>query len=67
MYQYVVKRMLLMIPTLIGAAFLVFFILRLLPGDVYGLDGYFRIGIGTPRSHLEPGLERIADYLRKNY
>jgi peptide/nickel transport system permease protein len=34
MYQYVVKRMLLMIPTLIGAAFLVFFALRLLPGDV---------------------------------
>ena len=39
----------------------------LLPGDVYGLDGYFRIGIGAPRSHLEPGLERIADYMRKNY
>ena len=34
MYQYVVKRLLLMIPTLIGAALLVFFILRLLPGDV---------------------------------
>ena len=34
MYQYVVKRLLLMIPTLIGAAFLVFFLLRLLPGDV---------------------------------
>ena len=34
MYQYVIKRMLLMIPTLIGAAFLVFFLLRLLPGDV---------------------------------
>ena len=34
MYPYIVKRMLLMIPTLIGAAFLVFFALRLLPGDV---------------------------------
>ena len=34
MYPYIVKRMLLMIPTLIGAAFLVFFVLRLLPGDV---------------------------------
>ena len=34
MYRYIVKRMLLMIPTLIGAAFLVFFALRLLPGDV---------------------------------
>ncbi len=39
----------------------------LLPGDVYGLDGYLRIGIGAPRSHLVSGLERIADYLRKNY
>ena len=34
MYPYILKRMLLMIPTLIGAAFLVFFALRLLPGDV---------------------------------
>ena len=34
MYRYILKRMLLMVPTLIGAAFLVFFALRLLPGDV---------------------------------
>ena len=34
MYQYVLKRLLLMIPTLIGAALLVFFLLRMLPGDV---------------------------------
>ena len=33
-----------------------------LPGDVYGLDGYFRVGIGAPRSHLEPGLEKIGEY-----
>ena len=39
----------------------------LLPGDVYGLDGFFRIGIGSPRSHLEPGLERISDYFELNY
>ena len=39
----------------------------LLPGDVYGLDGYFRVGIGSPRGHLEPGLERIGDFIRKNY
>jgi aspartate/methionine/tyrosine aminotransferase len=36
----------------------------ILPGDVYGLDGFFRIGIGAPKEHLEPGLERIADYLK---
>ena len=34
MYQYIFKRVLLMIPTLLGAAVLVFFLLRMLPGDV---------------------------------
>lgn len=34
----------------------------ILPGDVYGLDGYFRIGIGAPRSHLEPGLKIIGEH-----
>jgi len=34
MYKYIIKRLLLMIPTLIGAAVLVFFLLRLIPGDV---------------------------------
>ena len=39
----------------------------LLPGDVYGMDGFFRVGIGSPRSHLEPGLERISDFFAANY
>ncbi len=34
MYNYIIKRILLMIPTLLGAAILVFFLLRLIPGDV---------------------------------
>ena len=34
MYKYILKRILLMVPTLIGAAVLVFFLLRLIPGDV---------------------------------
>ena len=34
MWQYVFKRVLLTIPTLIGAAVLVFFLLRAIPGDV---------------------------------
>ncbi|MFQ5756786.1 MAG: ABC transporter permease, partial [Acidiferrobacterales bacterium] len=33
MYAYIVKRLLLMIPTLFGAAVLVFFLLRAVPGD----------------------------------
>jgi len=34
MYQYVLKRLLLLFPTLMGAAVLVFFLMRLIPGDV---------------------------------
>ncbi len=34
MYKYVVNRILLMLPTLLGAAVLVFIVLRLAPGDV---------------------------------
>lgn len=34
MWQYVLKRLLLMIPTVLGAAFVIFFLLRALPGDV---------------------------------
>ena len=34
MYQYIIKRILLMVPTLFGAAVLVFFLMRMIPGDV---------------------------------
>ena len=34
MYQYILKRLLLMIPTLFGAAILVFLLMRLIPGDI---------------------------------
>ena len=34
MYVYIAKRMLLMIPTLFGAAVLVFCLMRLIPGDI---------------------------------
>jgi len=34
MYKYVIKRLLLAIPTLLGAALLVFLLLRAVPGDV---------------------------------
>jgi peptide/nickel transport system permease protein len=34
MYRYVVKRILLVIPTLVGAAALVFLLMRLIPGDI---------------------------------
>ena len=46
MWQYVIKRLLLMIPTIVGAAFVIFFLLRLIPGDVCelklgGEGGYY--------------------------
>ncbi|MBO6560130.1 MAG: ABC transporter permease [Nisaea sp.] len=34
MYGYIVKRMLMLLPTLLGAAILVFLLLRLVPGDI---------------------------------
>ena len=34
MYQYIAKRVLLTIPTLLGAAALVFLLMRLIPGDI---------------------------------
>ena len=34
MYRYILKRLLLVIPTLFGAAVLVFTLLRLIPGDI---------------------------------
>lgn len=36
----------------------------LAPGDVYGMDGYFRVGIGAPAHVLEGGLERVQTFLR---
>ena len=34
MWQYVFKRLLLMIPTVLGAAVVIFLLLRAMPGDV---------------------------------
>ena len=34
MWQYVVKRLLLMIPTLLGAAIVIFLLMNIIPGDV---------------------------------
>ncbi|HET7879736.1 MAG TPA: ABC transporter permease [Acetobacteraceae bacterium] len=62
MYQYIAKRVLLVFPTLIGAAALVFILMRLIPGDICVL----RLGSGgssfDPRAvtqcHVELGLDR---------
>src|ERR1700710_649025 len=62
MYRYVLKRVLLVIPTLIGAAALVFLLMRLIPGDIC----LVRLGSGggsfDPRAlaacHAELGMDR---------
>src|SRR5215475_11989992 len=62
MYRYVANRVLLAVPTLIGAAALVFVLMRLIPGDIC----LVRLGSGggnvDPRTiaacHAELGLDR---------
>jgi hypothetical protein len=34
-----------------------------LPGDVYGLDGFLRFGIGERKEHLEAGLTHLQDFM----
>jgi peptide/nickel transport system permease protein len=61
MYQYIVKRLLLAIPTLVGAAALVFVLMRLIPGDVclvrLGSGGAFVDPRAIEKCHAELGLE----------
>ncbi len=52
MRQYVIKRLLLMVPTLFGVAILVFFILRILPGDLVELK-YAGQGAYAPKEALD--------------
>ena len=62
MWRYVVKRVLLVIPTLIGAAILVFTLMRLIPGDICVI----RLGSGggqfderaVQACHAQLGLDR---------
>src|SRR5580704_10804073 len=62
MYRYIANRVLLAIPTLVGAAALVFVLMRLIPGDICVV----RLGSGggsvDPRAvavcHAELGLDR---------
>ena len=62
MSQYILKRLLLMIPTLLGAGALVFVLLRLIPGDICVLRLAGGGGTVDPRAvelcHNELGLDR---------
>ena len=52
MRQYILKRLLLMIPTLFGVAVLVFLMLRVAPGDIVELK-YAGTGAFAPREAIE--------------
>src|SRR4026209_325263 len=52
MRQYILKRLLLMIPTLFGVAALVFFMLRVAPGDIVELK-YAGSGTFAPKEALD--------------
>ena len=62
MLQYVIKRLLLMIPTILGAAFVIFFILRVVPGDVCELklagDGGHYDPVQDENSQKNHGIDR---------
>lgn len=52
MRQYILKRLLLMIPTLFGVAVLIFFLLRVVPGDIVELK-YAGVGTYAPKEALD--------------
>src|SRR5262245_7812858 len=52
MGQYILKRLLLMIPTLFGVAVLAFFLLRVAPGDIVELK-YAGSGAFAPKEALD--------------
>jgi peptide/nickel transport system permease protein len=72
MLRYVIKRVLLVIPTLLGAAALVFILMRLVPGDVCVVRLGSSGGTFDPKAialcHAELGMDRpvivqFADFL----
>ena len=70
MYKYVIKRLLLLIPVLIGVVFIVFFIMNLTPGD----PGRLILGAGAEQEMVDklneqlgynrPFFVRFFDYIK---
>jgi peptide/nickel transport system permease protein len=80
MHRYILKRLLLMIPTLLGAGLLVFALLRLIPGDICvlrmtGGSGYVdpkaidlcRTELGLDRPYVVQFLEFIWGFIRFDF
>ena len=62
MIKYIVKRILLMIPTLLGVAVLIFFLMRVVPGDIVELrfmgDSAFASKDNLDKERARLGLDR---------
>src|SRR5205814_8983727 len=62
MYRYIISRILLVFPTLIGAAALVFLLMRLVPGDIclvrLGSGGTSFTQKALATYHAEIGIDR---------
>src|SRR5207248_11255269 len=62
MYRYIISRILLVFPTLIGAAALVFMLMRLIPGDIclvrLGSGGTSFTQQALASCHAEIGIDR---------
>ncbi len=56
MWQYILKRFLLMIPTLLGVAAIIFILLRVIPGDV--VEAKYMTGEGQGQSAVFMAAER---------
>jgi peptide/nickel transport system permease protein len=69
MFRYIIRRLLLVIPTLFGAATLVFVLMRLVPGDIclvrLGSGGTSFTAAALAACHAEIGIDRpwILQYL----
>src|SRR3984957_13745649 len=69
MHRYIVNRLLLVVPTLLGAATLVFILMRLIPGDIclvrLGSGGTSFTAQALASCHAEIGIDRpwILQYL----
>lgn len=74
MYRYVIKRLLLMIPVMIGVSFLVYFILDLAPGDAVDIlaasdatveeKQELRVSLGLDRNVMVRYAEYMANLIR---
>jgi peptide/nickel transport system permease protein len=69
MFRYIIRRLLLVIPTLFGAATLVFVLMRLVPGDIclvrLGSGGTSFTAAALAACHAEIGIDRpwVLQYL----